>query len=77
MNGVWNANAGIKAIDLAGGTVVHISPGWSALILAIIIGPRLGFGKTLTSPHSLVLYVVGTGMLWVGWYGQRRFGGRQ
>ena len=69
MNGVWNAKATIKAIDFAGGTVVHMSSGWSALILCIIIGPRLGFGKTPMPPHSMVLCMVGTGMLWVGWYG--------
>src|SRR4051812_14859021 len=69
MNGVWNATAAIKAIDFAGGTVVHMSSGWSALILCLIIGPRLGFGKTPMPPHSLVLCMVGTGMLWVGWYG--------
>jgi len=69
MNGVWNAGASIKAIDFAGGTVVHMSSGWSALILCLILGPRLGFGKTPMPPHSLVLCVVGTGMLWVGWYG--------
>ncbi len=69
MNGVWNANATIKAVDFAGGTVVHMSSGWSALVLCIIIGPRLGFGKTPMPPHSLVLCMVGTGMLWVGWYG--------
>ncbi len=69
MNGVWNATASIKAIDFAGGTVVHMSSGWSALILCLIIGPRLGFGKTPMPPHSLVLCMVGTGMLWVGWYG--------
>ncbi len=69
MNGVWNAGASIKAIDFAGGTVVHMSSGWSALILCIILGPRLGFGKTPMPPHSLVLCMVGTGMLWVGWYG--------
>jgi ammonium transporter, Amt family len=69
MNGVWNAGAAIKAIDFAGGTVVHMSSGWSALLLCIIIGPRLGFGKTPMPPHSLVLCMVGTGMLWVGWYG--------
>jgi Amt family ammonium transporter len=69
MNGVWNANAGIKAIDFAGGTVVHMTSGWSALILCIILGKRLGFGKTPMPPHSLVLCMVGTGMLWVGWYG--------
>ncbi len=69
MNGVWNADAKIHAIDFAGGTVVHMSSGWSALLLALIIGPRLGFGKTPMPPHSLVLCMVGTGMLWVGWYG--------
>lgn len=69
MNGVWNAGASIKAIDFAGGTVVHMSSGWSALILCLIVGPRLGFRKTPMPPHSLVLCMIGTGMLWVGWYG--------
>jgi Amt family ammonium transporter len=69
MNGVWNAGAAIKAIDFAGGTVVHMSSGWSALILCLIVGPRLGFRKTPMPPHSLVLCMIGTGMLWVGWYG--------
>jgi Amt family ammonium transporter len=69
MNGVWNADAKIKAIDFAGGTVVHMSSGWSALILCLILGPRLGFGKQPMPPHSMVLCMVGTGMLWVGWYG--------
>ena len=69
MNGVWNAKAAIHAIDFAGGTVVHMSSGWSALILCLILGPRLGFGKTPMPPHSMVLCMVGTGMLWVGWYG--------
>ncbi len=69
MNGVWNAGAPIKAIDFAGGTVVHMTSGWSALLLCIILGPRLGFGKKSMAPHSMVLCAVGTGMLWVGWYG--------
>ncbi|PAW86052.1 MAG: ammonia channel protein [Opitutia bacterium Tous-C2FEB] len=69
MNGVWNARASIKAIDFAGGTVVHMTSGWSALLLCIILGPRIGFGKKSMSPHSMVLCAVGTGMLWVGWYG--------
>jgi len=69
MNGVWNADAKIPAIDFAGGTVVHMSSGWSALILCLIIGPRLGFGKEKMAPHSMVLCMVGTGMLYVGWYG--------
>ena len=69
MNGAWNADATIKAIDFAGGTVVHMSSGWSALLLAIIVGKRKGYGKENFAPHSLVLTMVGTGMLWVGWYG--------
>src|SRR6185369_17235767 len=69
MNGVWNADATIKAIDFAGGTVVHMSSGWSALILCLILGPRIGFGKEPMTPHSMVFCMVGTGMLWVGWYG--------
>jgi Amt family ammonium transporter len=69
MNGVWNAKAAIKAIDFAGGTVVHMSSGWSALVLCLILGKRTGFGKRAFMPHSLTLTMVGTGMLWVGWYG--------
>ena len=69
MNGVWNANAPIKAIDFAGGTVVHMSSGWSALIFCLILGKRLGFPREPMPPHSMVLCAIGTGMLWVGWYG--------
>jgi Amt family ammonium transporter len=69
MNGVWNKEASIKAIDFAGGTVVHMSSGWSALILCLILGKRKGFGKESLAPHSMVLCAIGTGMLWVGWYG--------
>jgi Amt family ammonium transporter len=69
MNGVWNARAGIQAIDFAGGTVVHMSSGWSALVLCLILGKRTGFGKRAFLPHSLALTMIGTGMLWVGWYG--------
>jgi ammonium transporter, Amt family len=69
MNGVWNSGAAIPAIDFAGGTVVHMSSGWSALILCLILGKRMGFGKEKMAPHSMVLCMVGTGMLWVGWYG--------
>src|SRR5262245_22514235 len=69
MNGVWNANAAIKSIDFAGGTVVHMSSGWSALILCLMLGKRAGFGSRPMVPHSLTLTMVGTGMLWVGWYG--------
>jgi len=69
MCGPLNPDAGIKAIDFAGGTVVHMSSGWSALVLCIILGPRLGFGKQPMAPHSMVLCMIGTGMLFVGWFG--------
>jgi len=69
MNGVGNAKAPIHAIDFAGGTVVHMSSGWSALILCLILGKRVGFGKESMAPHNMVLCMVGTGMLWVCWYG--------
>jgi ammonium transporter, Amt family len=69
MNGVWNPAAKITAIDFAGGTVVHMSSGWSALVLCILLGRRLGFRKEVMAPHSMVLCMVGTGLLWVGWYG--------
>jgi Amt family ammonium transporter len=69
MNGVWNAHASIRAIDFAGGTVVHMSSGWSALLLCLLVGKRAGFGQRAFYPHSLVLTMIGTGMLWVGWYG--------
>jgi Amt family ammonium transporter len=69
MDGIWNSTSGIKAIDFAGGTVVHMTSGWSALILCLILGPRLGFKKEQMPPHSMVLCMIGTGMLWVGWYG--------
>ena len=69
MNGVWNQHAKVRAIDFAGGTVVHMSSGWSALVLCALLGPRLGFRKEIMAPHSMVLCMVGAGMLWVGWYG--------
>ena len=69
---VWGGGflaTNIKAIDFAGGTVVHMTSGYSALVLAIILGKRIGFGKEQMAPHSVVLTAVGTGLLWVGWYG--------
>lgn len=69
MCGSLNPGATIKALDFAGGTVVHMSSGWSALVLCIILGPRLGYGKEPMPPHSMVLCMVGTGMLFVGWFG--------
>ncbi|MDR1818003.1 MAG: ammonium transporter [Puniceicoccales bacterium] len=59
----------LGAIDFAGGLVVHMSSGYSALVLALILGPRLGFGKESMKPHSMVLCMIGTAILWVGWYG--------
>jgi len=69
MCGPLNPDAGIKAIDFAGGTVVHMTSGFSALILCLILGPRMGFGKVPMPPHSMVLVMIGTGMLYVGWFG--------
>jgi Amt family ammonium transporter len=69
MNGVWNPLAKIHAMDFAGGTVVHMTSGWTALVLCIILGKRIGFGKDNFAPHSVVLCYIGTAMLWVGWYG--------
>jgi Amt family ammonium transporter len=69
MCGPLNPNATIKALDFAGGTVVHMSSGWSALVLCLILGKRIGFGREPMPPHSMVICMVGTGMLWVGWYG--------
>jgi ammonium transporter, Amt family len=69
MNGLLNPASKIHAIDFAGGTVVHMSSGWSALVLCLLLGPRLGFRREILAPHSMVLCMVGTGMLWVGWYG--------
>ncbi len=68
-NGVWNAKAPVKAIDFAGGTVVHMSSGYSGLVLALIVGKRIGWGKTHFAPHSTVLTFIGASLLWVGWYG--------
>ncbi len=68
--GLMAGGAGvIKAIDFAGGTVVHMTSGWSALVLCIVLGKRRGFGKEAMPPHSMVLCMIGTGILWVGWYG--------
>ena len=69
MNGLANPDAGIKAIDFAGGLVVHMTSGWSALILCLIVGKRQGHGREPMPPHSMVFCMVGTGMLWAGWYG--------
>lgn len=57
------------ALDFAGGTVVHINAGVSALVAAIILGKRIGYGKDVMAPHSLTMTMIGTGLLWVGWFG--------
>ncbi|MEI8371370.1 MAG: ammonium transporter [Planctomycetota bacterium] len=57
------------ALDFAGGTVVHISSGVSALICALMLGKRLGYGKTAMPPHNLTYTAIGAAMLWVGWFG--------
>jgi len=57
------------ALDFAGGTVVHISSGVSALVCALLIGRRLGFGSEPMPPHNLTYTALGAGMLWVGWFG--------
>jgi len=57
------------ALDFAGGTVVHINAGVSALVAALILGKRLGYPKEPMAPHSMTLTFVGTALLWVGWFG--------
>lgn len=69
---VWDS-AGLifnmGALDFAGGTVVHINAGVAALVGAIVIGKRVGFGKDMMAPHSMTLTLVGAALLWVGWFG--------
>jgi Amt family ammonium transporter len=59
----------LGALDFAGGTVVHISAGISALVAAIMIGPRRGFGRTAIAPHNVPFVVLGAALLWFGWFG--------
>jgi Amt family ammonium transporter len=67
------ANAGLAfqwgALDFAGGTVVHINSGIAALVGALMVGKRVGYGKEAMPPHSLTLTLVGGALLWVGWFG--------
>ncbi|CDM66815.1 ammonium transporter (TC 1.A.11) [Pyrinomonas methylaliphatogenes] len=69
--GFLNAALGgrVPALDFAGGTVVHISSGFSALVCAIILGRRLGYPKVPMLPHNMVLTFIGACLLWVGWFG--------
>ncbi len=57
------------ALDFAGGTVVHINAGVSALVACLVLGKRIGYQKEALAPHSLTMTAVGTGLLWVGWFG--------
>ncbi len=69
---VWGQGGWLKkmgVLDFAGGTVVHIAAGFSALAFALVIGPRKGYGKAPMEPHNITLTVLGAGLLWVGWFG--------
>jgi Amt family ammonium transporter len=69
---VWGAGGWIGkmgAMDFAGGTVVHISSGFSALAAALVVGRRLGFGSTAYIPHNLPMTIAGAALLWFGWFG--------
>lgn len=65
--GGWLGSMGLQ--DFAGGTVVHITAAVAALVAALVMGPRRGFGTVAMPPHNLTLTVAGAGMLWVGWFG--------
>ncbi|MCX6674128.1 MAG: ammonium transporter [Methanothrix sp.] len=65
--GGWLAQMG--ALDFAGGTVVHISSGFSALAIALVIGKRVGFGSYVMEPHNIPMSMLGAGLLWFGWFG--------
>ena len=69
---VWNINGWLfkyGAIDFAGGLVVHVSSGVAALVAALVIGKRVGFGSEPMEPHNLTYTVLGAGLLWFGWFG--------
>jgi Amt family ammonium transporter len=65
--GGWLGELGL--LDFAGGTVVHINAGVAAIVAALVMGPRKGFGSTAMPPHNLTMTVAGAAMLWVGWFG--------
>jgi ammonium transporter, Amt family len=68
--GGWlGSQGGLGAIDFAGGTVVHISAGASALVMALYLGKRIGYPTSVLQPNSLVLTLLGAGLLWFGWFG--------
>jgi ammonium transporter, Amt family len=65
----WALGGRVPVLDFAGGTVVHISSGISALVCALVLGKRLGYPREPMPPHNVVLSLIGTGLLWVGWFG--------
>jgi ammonium transporter, Amt family len=65
----WALGGKYPVLDFAGGTVVHVSSGVSALVCAIMLGKRMGFPQEPMVPHNVVLSLIGTGLLWVGWFG--------
>lgn len=65
----WALGGKIPALDFAGGTVVHISSGVAALVCALVVGKRDGFPREAMMPHNVVYSLIGTGLLWVGWFG--------
>ncbi len=65
----WALGGKVPVLDFAGGTVVHISSGVSALVCALVLGKRLGYPREPMPPHNVVLSLIGTGLLWVGWFG--------
>jgi Amt family ammonium transporter len=65
----WAGGGRVPVLDFAGGTVVHISSGVSALVCALVLGKRLGYPGEPMPPHNVVLSLIGTGLLWVGWFG--------
>jgi Amt family ammonium transporter len=65
----WALGGKIPVLDFAGGTVVHISSGVAALVCAIVIGKRIGYPHEPMVPHNVVYSLIGTGLLWVGWFG--------
>ena len=67
-HGGWIANT-VKAYDFAGGTAIHINAGTAGLALALVLGPRIGFGQKPMRPHNLTLVMLGAGLLWFGWFG--------
>ena len=67
--GSTDGAANVAPIDFAGGTVVHINAGMAGLVLALVVGARIGFGKIAMRPHNVPLTMIGAGLLWFGWFG--------